>query len=34
MRNGRVVEQGTHDALMQTESFYRDLYRAQFESEQ
>ena len=34
MRNGRVVEQGTHDALMRTESFYRDLYRAQFESEQ
>ena len=34
MRKGRVVEQGTHETLMQGDTFYRDLYRAQFESEQ
>ena len=32
MRGGQVVEQGTHDALMRRESFYRELYRAQFEA--
>ena len=32
MRGGQVVEQGTHDSLMQSDSFYRALYRAQFES--
>ncbi len=32
MRNGRIAEQGTHDELMQRPSFYRELYRAQFES--
>ncbi len=32
MRGGRLVEQGTHDELMQKPSFYRKLYRAQFES--
>ena len=32
MRGGQVVEQGTHDQLMQRPSFYRELYRAQFES--
>ena len=34
MRKGRVVEQGTHETLMQGDTFYRELYRAQFESEQ
>ena len=32
MRGGRVVEQGTHEELMARESFYRELYRAQFDS--
>lgn len=32
MRGGRVVEQGTHDELMSRESFYRELYRAQFDA--
>lgn len=31
MRGGRVVEQGTHDELMNTKSFYRELYRSQFD---
>lgn len=31
MRDGEVVEQGTHDELMGRDSFYRQLYRAQFE---
>ncbi|MBR4659415.1 MAG: ABC transporter ATP-binding protein [Clostridia bacterium] len=32
MRGGRVIEQGTHDELMAQKSFYRELYRAQFDS--
>ena len=32
MQKGQVVEQGTHDALMSRDSFYRELYRAQFEN--
>ena len=31
MRGGRVVEQGTHDELISRPSFYRELYRAQFD---
>ena len=32
MRHGRVVEQGTHDELISRPSFYRELYRAQFDA--
>ena len=30
MRDGQVVEQGTHDSLMSAEGFYHKLYQAQF----
>ena len=30
MRDGRVVEKGTHDELLATGGFYRDLYQSQF----
>ena len=32
LRDGRVVEQGTHDSLMAANGFYRQLYQAQFET--
>ena len=32
MRDGRVVEQGTHDELMAAGGFYHELYQAQFET--
>lgn len=32
MKDGDIVEQGTHDELMQAEGFYAQLYRSQFES--
>ena len=31
VRDGEVVEQGTHEELMAKQSFYRQLYRAQFD---
>ena len=31
VRDGEVVEQGTHEELMGKQSFYRQLYRAQFD---
>ena len=31
MRAGNIVEQGTHEELLQKGGFYRDLYEAQFE---
>lgn len=31
VKDGEVVEQGTHEQLMERPSFYRQLYRAQFE---
>ncbi len=31
VRDGNVVEQGTHDALMAQKGFYRKLYESQFE---
>lgn len=30
MRDGRIVEQGKHDALLQKNGFYAQLYRSQF----
>ncbi len=30
MKDGRVIEQGTHDALMAADGFYRGLFDAQF----
>ena len=32
MRDGSVVEQGTHDSLMAQKGFYHQLYQAQFDS--
>lgn len=31
MRNGGIVEQGTHEQLMASDTFYKELYYAQFE---
>ena len=31
MRDGDIVEQGSHDELLTKGGFYRDLYQAQFE---
>lgn len=31
MRNGGIVEQGTHEQLMAGDTFYKELYYAQFE---
>ena len=30
VRDGQIVEQGTHEALLAVEGFYSDLYRSQF----
>lgn len=30
MKEGRVIEQGTHDSLMKEKGFYYDLYQSQF----
>ena len=30
MRDGDIVEQGTHEALMEKGGFYREIYQAQF----
>lgn len=32
MRDGQIVEQGTHDSLMAADGFYRELYQSQFET--
>lgn len=33
VRDGTIVEQGTHDELIRKKGYYRDLYRRQFEQE-
>ena len=30
MRDGHIVEQGSHEALLQQDGFYAQLYRSQF----
>ena len=30
VKEGEVIEQGTHDALMHAGGFYKDLYNSQF----
>ena len=32
MKDGDIVEQGSHDELIQKGGFYKDLYNAQFEN--
>ena len=32
MRNGDIVEQGTHDQLLEQDGFYASLYNSQFEA--
>jgi ATP-binding cassette, subfamily B, multidrug efflux pump len=31
VNDGKIVEQGTHEALLEDNGFYASLYRAQFE---
>ena len=31
VNEGKIVEQGTHETLMEQNGFYASLYRAQFE---
>ena len=33
MRDGNIVEQGTHDELLAQGGFYADLYNSQFDPE-
>ena len=30
LKDGRIIEQGTHDALIRRNGFYTELYNAQF----
>ena len=30
LEDGKIVERGTHESLMQGDTFYRHLYNAQF----
>ena len=34
MRDGNIVEQGSHDELMQRDGFYAQLYNSQFAGEE
>ena len=33
MNHGRIIEQGTHEALLEKNGFYAQLYGSQFASE-
>ena len=33
MRDGAIVEQGTHQELLRKKGYYRDLYLKQFQEE-
>jgi len=33
MKNGNIIEQGTHEALLAQNGFYKELYNSQFETE-
>ena len=32
MRDGRIIERGTHEQLMAADGFYRQLYNSQFDT--
>ena len=32
MKNGDIIEKGTHEELMELKGFYSDLYNSQFET--
>ena len=34
MRDGNIIEQGSHDQLMEQGGFYADLYNSQFVEEE
>jgi ATP-binding cassette subfamily B protein len=31
MRDGKIIEQGTHNGLLEKKGFYYDLYNSQFD---
>jgi ATP-binding cassette subfamily B protein len=33
MRDGKIIEKGTHSELLSNGGFYKDLYESQFETE-
>jgi ATP-binding cassette subfamily B protein len=33
MKDGDIIEQGTHDELLAQNGFYADLYQSQFEED-
>ena len=33
LQNGKIIEEGTHQALLKEKGYYYNLYRLQFENE-